>query len=145
MNKIFKVFLFIVIILSFVGCRTQRILEKQVLHDSIYITKDRLIYKYVKDSVTEKEKISVYTKRDTLRKIDSVFVVKEKIRERWRLHTDTIAKTIYVYKDKGRITSKEVKTEETIFTTLFKHIKFLVLVMVIVFLFVVCRSYLKRR
>lgn len=120
-------------------------LEKQVLHDSIYITKDRLIYKYVKDSVTEKEKISVYTKRDTLRKIDSVFVVKEKIRERWRLHTDTIAKTIYIYKKKDRITSKEVKTEETIFTTLFKHIKFLVLVMVIVFLFVVCRSYLKRR
>ena len=120
-------------------------LEKQVLHDSIYITKDRLIYKYVKDSVTEKEKISVYTKRDTLRKIDSVFIVKEKIRERWRLHTDTIAKTIYIYKNKGRITSKEVKTEETIFTTLFKHIKVLVLVMVIVFLFVVCRSYLKRR
>lgn len=145
MNKIFKVFLFIVIILSFVGCRTQRMLEKQVLHDSIYITKDRLIYKYVKDSVTEKEKISVYTKRDTLRKIDSVFVIKEKIREHWRTHTDTIAKMIYVYKDKDRITSKEVKTEETIFTTLFKHIKFLVLVMVIVFLFVVCRSYLKRR
>lgn len=145
MNKIVKVFLFIVIILSFVGCRTQRMLEKQVLHDSIYITKDRLIYKYVKDSVTEKEKISVYTKRDTLRKIDSVFVVKEKIRERWRTHTDTIARTIYIYKDKGRITSKEVKTEETIFTTLFKHIKFLVLVMVIVFLFVVCRSCLKRR
>jgi hypothetical protein len=76
---------------------------------------------------------------------NSVFVVKEKIRERWRTHTDTIARTIYIYKDKGRITSKEVKTEETIFTTLFKHIKFLVLVMVIVFLFVVCRSCLKQR
>ena len=145
MNKIFKVFLFIVIILSFVGCRTQRILEKQVLHDSIYITKDRLIYKHVKDSVTEKEKISVYTKRDTIHKTDSVFIVKEKIRERWRTHTDTIARTIYIYKDKDRITNKEVKTEETIFTTLFKHIKVLVLVMVIVFLFVVCRSYFTMR
>ena len=72
-----------------------------------------------------------------------MFIIKEKIRERWRTHTDTIARTIYIYKNKGRITSKEVKTEATIFTTLFKHIK--VLVMVIVFLFVVCRSYLKRR
>ena len=76
-----------------------------------------------------------------------MFVVKEKIKERWRTHTDTIAKTIYVYKDKGRITSKEVKTEETIFTTLFKHIKVLVLVlvMVIVFLFVVYRIYFTMR
>ena len=97
----------------------------------------------MKDSVTEKEKISVYTKRDTLRKTDSVFIIKEKIKERWRTRTDTIARTIYVYKNKGRITSKEVKTEATIFTTLFKHIK--VLVMVIVFLFIVCRSYFKRR
>ena len=102
MRRILYLILAVFATLSIVSCRTQRIVEKQILHDSIYITKDNVIYKYEKDSVQEKEKVHIYTKRDTILNIDSVFVVKEKFVNRWKIRTDTITKVMYVSKKEKR-------------------------------------------
>ena len=107
MKRILYLLLAVFATLSIVSCRTQRIVEKQILHDSIYITKDNVIYKYEKDSVQEKEKVHIYTKRDTILNIDSVFVVKEKFVNRWKIRTDTITKVMYISKNKTASTEKE--------------------------------------
>lgn len=104
-NVLYFVLLFLILALS--GCRTHRIVEKQILHDSIYITKDNVIYKYEKDSVQEKEKVHIYTKHDTLLNTDSVFVVREKFVNRWKIRTDTITKVAYIYKGSKASTEKE--------------------------------------
>lgn len=106
MKRILYLILAVFATLSIVSCRTQRIVEKQILHDSVYITKDNVIYKYEKDSVQEKEKVHIYTKRDTILNIDSVFVVKEKFVNRWKIRTDTITKVVYVSKNKTASTEK---------------------------------------
>lgn len=106
-NVLYFVLLFLILALS--GCRTHRIVEKQILHDSIYITKDNVIYKYEKDSVQEKEKVHIYTKHDTLLNTDSVFVVREKFVNRWKIRTDTITKVAYIYKGSKASTEKEKK------------------------------------
>lgn len=107
MNRILYLILAVFATLSIVSCRTQRVVEKQILHDSIYITKDNVIYKYEKDSVQEKEKVHIYTKRDTILNIDSVFVVKEKFVNRWKIRTDTITKVMYISNNKTASTEKE--------------------------------------
>ena len=107
MRRILYLILAVFATLSIVSCRTQRIVEKQILHDSIYITKDNVIYKFEKDSVQEKEKVHIYTKRDTILNIDSVFVVKEKFVNRWKIRTDTITKVMYISKNKKASTDKE--------------------------------------
>lgn len=109
MRRILYFILAVFATLSIVSCRTQRIVEKQIFHDSIYITKDNVIYKYEKDSVQEKEKVHIYTKRDTILNIDSVFVVKEKFVNRWKIRTDTITKVMYISKNKTASTEKEKK------------------------------------
>lgn len=107
MNRILYLILVVFATLSIVSCRTQRVVEKQIFHDSIYITKDNVIYKFEKDSVQEKEKVHIYTKRDTILNIDSVFVVKEKFVNRWKIRTDTITKVMYISKNKTASTDKE--------------------------------------
>ena len=106
-NVLYFILLLLVFALS--GCRTHRIVEKQILHDSIYITKDNVIYKYEKDSVQEKEKVHIYTKHDTLLNTDSVFIVREKFVNRWKIRTDTITKVAYIYKGSKASTEKEKK------------------------------------
>lgn len=102
-------FILLLLIFALSGCRTHRIVEKQILHDSIYITKDNVIYKYEKDSVQEKEKVHIYTKHDTLLNTDSVFIVREKFVNRWKIRTDTITKVAYIYKGSKASTEKEKK------------------------------------
>ena len=102
-------FILLLLIFALSGCRTHRIVEKQILHDSIYITKDNVIYKYEKDSVQEKEKVHIYTKHDTLLNTDSVFIVREKFVNRWKIRTDTITKVTYIYKGSKASTEKEKK------------------------------------
>ena len=110
MRRVLYLLLIVFATLSIASCRTHRIVEKQILHDSIYITKDNVIYKYEKDSVQEKEKVHIYTKHDTLLNIDSVFVVKEKFVNRWKIRTDTITKVAYIYKGSKASTEKEKKS-----------------------------------
>lgn len=107
MKRILYLILAVFATLSIVSCRTQRVVEKQIFHDSIYITKDNVIYKFEKDSVQEKEKVHIYTKRDTILNVDSVFVVKEKFVNRWKIRTDTITKVMYISKNKTASTEKE--------------------------------------
>ena len=102
-------FILLLLIFALSGCRTHRIVEKQILHDSIYITKDNVIYKYEKDSVQEKEKVHIYTKHDTLLNTDSVFIVREKFVNRWKIRTDTITKVAYIYKGSKSSIEKEKK------------------------------------
>ena len=109
MRRILYLILAVFATLSIVSCRTQRVVEKQIFHDSIYITKDNVIYKFEKDSVQEKEKVHIYTKHDTLLNTDSVFIVREKFVNRWKIRTDTITKVAYIYKGSKASTEKEEK------------------------------------
>ena len=113
MKRVLHLFLIVFTTLSIVSCRTQRVIEKQILHDSIYITKDNVIYKFEKDSVQEKEKVHIYTKRDTLLNTDSVFVVKEKFVNHWKIRTDTITKVMYVSRSKTELTDKKKDPKST--------------------------------
>lgn len=110
MKKILYVFALLLVACAFIGCRTHRVIETQIVHDSVYQTKDSIIVRFVKDSVSEREKTNIYTKHDTVTGIDTVFVIREKYIDRWKVRTDTIQKIVYVEKSKS--STKEVKKEK---------------------------------
>lgn len=90
-----------------VGCRTQKVVEVRTIHDSIFQTCDSIVTRYVQDSISEREKTVILTKHDTITGTDTVFVTREYYKDRWRVHTDTIQKVVYKYKE--NTDTKEVK------------------------------------
>lgn len=62
---------------------------------------------FVRDSVSVHEKTSVTTKHDTVTGTDTVFVVREFYKDRWKLRTDTIQKTVYISREKASTIEKK--------------------------------------
>lgn len=106
-KKLFALIAIVLVLLAFTSCRTQRVVEYRTVHDSIFQTRDSVVKVLVRDSVSVREKTSVTTKHDTITGTDTVFVVREFYKDRWKLRTDTIQKTVYVSKEKTEKTEKK--------------------------------------
>ena len=66
------------------GCATKKSYSDRILRDSVYLTRDSVVIRYVRDSVSERKETGIERKGDT------VYVRTERIIERWRLQTDTV-------------------------------------------------------
>lgn len=97
MRKLFGVLVILILVSFLGGCgTTKKVVETQIVHDSVVNYRDRVVYKFVKDSVSERQKTSTYVKHDTLHNTDTVYVHSEKVVERWRNRVDTVYKTEYL-------------------------------------------------
>ena len=102
-KKLFLLVAFAFAMIAFSSCRTQRVIEYRTIHDSVFQTRDSVIKVFVRDSVSVREKTTVTG-------IDTVFVVREFYKDRWKLRTDTIQKTVYISREKA--SSIEKKKED---------------------------------
>ena len=87
------------------GCRTKKMVETAYyVHDTVYVYRDSIVYRLIKDSLSEREKTVIQTKHDTVNNTDTVFVTTE--RERYRIiqKRDTAYLTRYVYQSKDNET-----------------------------------------
>lgn len=106
-KKLFLLVAFAFAMIAFSSCRTQRVVEYRTIHDSVFQTRDSVIKVFVRDSVSVREKTSVTTKHDTVTGTDTVFVVREFYKDRWKLRTDTIQKTVYISREKASMIEKK--------------------------------------
>lgn len=96
MKKLIGVFSIVVIACLLVGCRATKLVQTQIVHDSVYKTRDSIVVRLIKDSVSERETTTIQTKHDTINGTDTVFVIRERVIDRWRVRTDTLKKAVYV-------------------------------------------------
>lgn len=116
-------------VLLLTGCRTQTIVETKIVRDSVFQTRDSIVYRLIKDSVSEREKIVILTKRDTIKGVDSVFVTKERYIDRWKIRTDTIQKKVYISQSKDEKVKGEVKPKKSLSEKLLSKKIFLICAM----------------
>lgn len=90
----------IILALLLSGCATKKSYSDRILRDSVYLTRDSVVIRYVRDSVSERTQTGVEQKGDT------VYVRTERIIERWRFQTDTVAV------DRDRAESHEDKARQ---------------------------------
>lgn len=97
-----------VFILLLTGCRTTRTATTEIqVHDTAFVYRDSIIYHFVKDSLSEREKTTIETKHDTVNNVDTVYITTE--REKFRIvqKRDTVFVTKYVYRSKNDKSTKE--------------------------------------
>lgn len=126
-TKIFAIMAMCMLLLT--GCRTQTIVETKIVRDSVFQTRDSIVYRLIKDSVSEREKTIILTKRDTIKGIDSVFVTKERYIDRWKIRTDTIQKKVYIRQSKDEKVKGEVKPKKSLSEKLLSKKIFLICAM----------------
>lgn len=101
------------------GCSTHKemVRESSIVHDTLIVHRDSFVYRESLDSVSEKERVVIETRRDTINHVDSVFITTTKERNHIIQKTDTV----YLVKDKYRSlddmkdSKKEVKKEKSRF------------------------------
>lgn len=101
------------------GCSTHKemVRESSIVHDTLIVHRDSFVYRASLDSVSEKERVVIETRRDTINHVDSVFITTTKERNHIIQKTDTV----YLLKDKYRSlddmkdSKKEVKKEKSRF------------------------------
>lgn len=76
--------LVIILVLLLSGCATKKSYSDRILRDSVYLTRDSVVIRYVRDSVSERKETGIERKGDT------VYVRTERIIERWRFQKDTV-------------------------------------------------------
>lgn len=114
MKKLLGLFIVMLAVCLLAGCRTTRLAQMQIVHDSVFQTRDSIVIRLVKDSVSEREKTTIQTKHDTINGTDTVFVIRERIIDRWKIRTDTVQKVVYVKTARDSIYIKQPvqKTKE---------------------------------
>lgn len=101
------------------GCSTHKemVRESSIVHDTLIVHRDSFVYRASLDSVSEKERVVIETRRDTINHVDSVFITTTKERNHIIQKTDTV----YLVKDKYRSlddmkdSKKDVKKEKSRF------------------------------
>lgn len=114
MRKLLGLFLAMLIVCLLAGCRTTRLAQTQIVHDSVFQTRDSIVIRLVKDSVSEREKTIIQTKHDTISGTDTVFVIRERVTDRWKIRIDTVQKVVYMKTKRDSIYIKQPvqKTKE---------------------------------
>lgn len=96
MKKLVGVYMAILAVCLLAGCRTTKLVQTQIVHDSVFQTRDSIVIRLVKDSVSEREKTTIQTRHDTINGTDTVFVIRERVTDRWKVRTDTVQKVVYI-------------------------------------------------
>lgn len=114
MRKLSGVFMAMLVVCLLAGCRTTKLAQTQIVHDSVFQTRDSIVVRLVKDSVSEREKTTIQTKHDTINGTDTVFVIRERVTDRWKVRIDTVQKVVYVKTARDSIYIKQPvqKTKE---------------------------------
>lgn len=114
MRKLLGVFMAMMVVCLLSGCRTTKLAQTQIVHDSVFQTRDSIVIRLVKDSVSEREKTTIQTKHDTINGTDTVFVIRERVTDRWKVRIDTVQKVVYVKTARDSIYIKQPvqKTKE---------------------------------
>lgn len=107
MKKLLGLFLAMLVVCLLAGCRTTRLAQTQIVHDSVFQTRDSIVIRLVKDSVSEREKTIIQTKHDTINGTDTVFVIRERITDRWKVRIDTVQKVVYMKTKRDSIYIKQ--------------------------------------
>lgn len=79
-----NVIIYITLLLTLCGCAAKKSYSERILHDSVYLVRDSIVIRHVKDSVSERKETGITQKGDT------VYVNTERVIERWRLQIDTV-------------------------------------------------------
>lgn len=114
MKKLLGVFCVTLAVCLLAGCRSTKVAQTQIVHDSVFQTRDSIVVRLIKDSVSEREKTTIQTKHDTINGTDTVFVIRERVIDRWRVRADTVQKVVYVKTARDSIYIKQPvqKTKE---------------------------------
>lgn len=107
MKKLLGLFLAMLVVCLLAGCRTTRLAQTQIVHDSVFQTRDSIVIRLVKDSVSEREKTTIQTKHDTINGTDTVFVIRERVIDRWKIRNDTVQKVVYMKTKRDSIYIKQ--------------------------------------
>lgn len=83
------------------GCKAKHTYLTEICRDTVFLKRDSIVTRFVRDSVSEREKTATMTKGDT------VYVVTERMVDRWRVRTDTV----YMYRYRDVV--KQVEREKT--------------------------------
>ena len=114
MRKLLGVFMAMMVVCLLSGCRTTKLAQAQIVHDSVFQTRDSIVVRLVKDSVSEREKTTIQTKHDTINGTDTVFVIRERVTDRWKVRIDTVQRVVFVKTARDSIYIKQPvqKTKE---------------------------------
>lgn len=114
MKKLLGIFCAMLAVCILAGCRTTKLAQTQIVHDSVFQTRDSIVVRLIKDSVSEREKTTIQTKHDTINGTDTVFVIRERVIDRWRVRADTVQKVVYIKTARDSIYIKQPvqKTKE---------------------------------
>lgn len=98
----------LIVVLLLTGCRTrQMIVERtQYVHDTAFVSRDSVVYRLVRDSVTEREKTALFVKNDT------VYSVTDRWHTRVVSNTDTVQVVKYVYRVQDETKTETVKEQK---------------------------------
>lgn len=114
MKKLLGVFCVTLAVCLLAGCRSTKVAQTQIVHDSVFQKRDSIVVRLIKDSVSEREKTTIQTKHDTINGTDTVFVIRERVIDRWRVRADTVQKVVYIKAARDSIYIKQPvqKTKE---------------------------------
>lgn len=104
-----------ILISMLTGCRSAKEVERfetKIVHDSVYLHRDSIVYRFVKDSVSQSEKTTILTKHDTITGRDTVFSTKVLEKTKYTILRDTINTIVYNYIEKKAEDKKEVTKEQ---------------------------------
>lgn len=79
-----NVIIYITLLMTLCGCAAKKSYSERILHDSVYLVRDSIVLRHVKDSVSERKETGITQKGDT------VYVNTVRIIERWRVQVDTV-------------------------------------------------------
>ena len=102
--KLIMVILIVLVIFGWlmllVGCKSKEsVVQTQIVHDSVFVARDSVVYRLVKDSVIERQQTTSTANGDT------IFIDRLREVERWKIRTDTV-KLVQYLKEKSDSTSQ---------------------------------------
>lgn len=97
-----------IVVLLLTGCRTQQMVAEktQYVHDTAFVYRDSVVYRLVRDSVTEREKTASFVKNDT------VYSITDRWHTRVVSNTDTVQVVKYVYRAQEATKTETVKEQK---------------------------------
>lgn len=120
-----NIIIYITLLLTLCGCAAKKSYSERILHDSVYLVRDSIVIRHVKDSVSERKETGILQKGDT------VFVNTERIVERWRVQIDTVN----VEREAAKV--QQEKTEQKTVTEKPMPLRWVIYGLVVLFLIII--------
>ena len=111
-NKILSVLVLLTVsafLMILAGCKSTKemVQDVRIVHDSVFVARDSVVYKLVKDSVIEREQTTSMANGDT------VIIYRLREVERWKVRADTVKLVEYVEMKSDSTSHREaVKVEK---------------------------------